>query len=360
MKAESLKVGIDDQHCQHNSPDRRVSAVIQEGDKGSVSRTVTPLSSSCLGMRLGKTRTKQMTADESQTLDAFLAEIDKIRLHRSNGLGAALKKPLLLLLLLSKFERGELSENRVLFSDVEAPLGKLILRFGGRPGRHGSKPEQPFDHLQSSRFWNLVIPGVVRDNFARTLSCNQLRAPGCFAWLDEEVYQLLLRRPEARTHVEEHVLNRWWPETVHPEIRLALGLQGSDTDSVQAPRNPEFARQVLENYRFRCAVCGFDALLNELPFGLDAAHIRWHSQQGPDTLDNGLALCKLHHWALDRGVITVRDRELTVQVSPHFIARDCAAVQGLEKLEGCQLASPRGLGPRDDHLIWHRRNVFIE
>ncbi len=39
------------------------------------------------------------------------------------------------------------------------------------------------------------------------------------------------------------------------------------------------------------------------PVGLQAAHVRGHSQHGPDDVADGLALCALHHMLLDLGVL---------------------------------------------------------
>jgi predicted restriction endonuclease len=44
--------------------------------------------------------------------------------------------------------------------------------------------------------------------------------------------------------------------------------------------------------------------------GIEAAHVRWHSQAGPDVVANGLALCALHHALFDlaifgRGLLNV-------------------------------------------------------
>lgn len=64
-----------------------------------------------------------------------------MRLHQSRREGLALKKPLLWRLLISMLEKGELRENRVRFSSIEARLKELILEFGGRRARHGPKPE---------------------------------------------------------------------------------------------------------------------------------------------------------------------------------------------------------------------------
>ncbi|MEZ8394578.1 HNH endonuclease [Vibrio cyclitrophicus] len=55
--------------------------------------------------------------------------------------------------------------------------------------------------------------------------------------------------------------------------------------------------------------------------GFDAAHIKWKQYSGSCEVSNGIALCSIHHKALDRGVITF-DNELKVQVSPAVTGGD--------------------------------------
>jgi putative restriction endonuclease len=68
---------------------------------------------------------------------------------------------------------------------------------------------------------------------------------------------------------------------------------------------------VLRAYAYQCAVCGFDGGLGRNPVGTEAAHVRWHSQDGPDEVANGLALCALHHVLLDLGVLGLTPELLT-------------------------------------------------
>jgi putative restriction endonuclease len=79
-------------------------------------------------------------------------------------------------------------------------------------------------------------------------------------------------------------------------------------------RRAEFAEEVLRAYAYQCAMCGFDGALGRNPVGLEAAHVRWHSQDGPDVVANGLALCALHHALFDLGVLGLTP-ELRIQVS---------------------------------------------
>ena len=93
---------------------------------------------------------------------------------------------------------------------------------------------------------------------------------------------------------------------------------------------------------------------------IDAAHIQWHQARGAlNTVNNGLALCALHHRLFDDGVFTLSlVPNLIVEVAPS------ATGWGFNESLGCfHGQSPRILPPdgvRPDHrfLLWHRKEVF--
>jgi putative restriction endonuclease len=290
-----------------------------------------------------------------QTLERFLADICSMKLHRLNSLGAALKKPLLLLLLVSRIENQQVEENRFDFSDVRRELDTVIRSFGGRPSRSGSRPEQPFSHLRSSPFWNLHTQKSYRGG--ETALISDLMNPGSYATFDPAVFRLIRDSDIARARVIDTILNEWWPETLHGDIREELGLDRL-TITRRRRRDQQFTVDVLENFRYSCAMCGFHAVLNGLATGVDAAHVRWHSADGPDRLENGIALCKLHHWAFDKGILAIDDANI-IQVASVFVTQ----VEGglpLESLAGCPLATPprsRRIG--EEFLEWHRNNVYL-
>ncbi|MBI2479487.1 MAG: hypothetical protein HYV60_12895 [Planctomycetia bacterium] len=63
-----------------------------------------------------------MKLDELQELDELLEQIRSMKLHGSERLGAALKKPLLMLLLVSRIENNRVVENRFHFDGIEKQL----------------------------------------------------------------------------------------------------------------------------------------------------------------------------------------------------------------------------------------------
>ena len=105
-------------------------------------------------------------------------------------------------------------------------------------------------------------------------------------------------------------------------------------------------------------MCGFDGALGRTPVGIEAAHVRWHSQDGPDDVANGLALCALHHVLLDLGVLGLTaDRRICV--SGLYVARSDAG-KAVDALAGQPLLAARPGQPAVDiaYVSWHSVQVF--
>ncbi|MCW5849336.1 MAG: HNH endonuclease [Anaerolineae bacterium] len=72
-------------------------------------------------------------------------------------------------------------------------------------------------------------------------------------------------------------------------------------------REERFKRAVRAAYGYQCVMCGAQfppTKLNHNP-GVDAAHIVPWSRYDLDEVHNGIALCKLHHWAFDEGLLHI-------------------------------------------------------
>jgi len=91
---------------------------------------------------------------------------------------------------------------------------------------------------------------------------------------------------------------------------------------------------------------------------VEAAHIKWHQAGGPDSEQNGIALCSLHHKLFDRGVFTL-DNNMLVQV-----AENAHGAYGMEewlmRYHGQEIRKPQrpDYYPQDDFVDWHVREVF--
>lgn len=89
------------------------------------------------------------------------------------------------------------------------------------------------------------------------------------------------------------------------------------TVSRRRARDSAFARLVRDAYESRCIFCGSQ---RETPKGnpeAEAAHIYPKEEGGSDDVRNGVAVCKLHHWAFDTGWLSISDEyEVLVKEEP--------------------------------------------
>lgn len=269
----------------------------------------------------------------------------------------AVHKPLLTLWLIGRVASG--GSHVVPFAELEQPLADLLREFG--PPRKSLHPEFPFWHLQTDGIWLVRdAPSLKKKKRGSSPSRTVLREARAVGEVPQRLWHALAGDVELREELAEHLLHDFWPESLHESIRTAVGLPepGARGRGERRPRDPAFRASVLRAYEYRCAVCGFDGRLAMDSFALEAAHVRWHCEGGPDEVGNGLALCTFHHHALDRGALGLAedDRILVSQeVNGGDVVRDWLLRYAGEALRPPQ----RGLRlPDPAHRDWHRREVF--
>lgn len=132
-------------------------------------------------------------------------------------------------------------------------------------------------------------------------------------------------------------------------------------------RNRAFKQAVKEAYDFKCAVCGMKIYSpNTLHWEVEAAHIVPHRANGKDDILNGLALCRLHHWAFDVGWFTLEDN-FNILASKQI--KDLSADFGKfgdydfmkqlsKKNLRISLPKEQDIRPHPNAIKWHRDNVF--
>ena len=297
----------------------------------------------------------------SMTRQRLLKALEGLNVWKRGG-DRAPHKPLLLLWAFGRIRHGEgrLASYK---QDAEEPLKKLLTDFA--PKRKVLHPENPFWHLQTDELWELdaalsLPPGrsPTRGDLARVSG-----------GLPEPLHRLLQHDAESLRAATDRLLFGHFPESMHDAIRERVGLPRDSTAVVREGqslprrpgRDPDFREAVLRAYERRCAVCDFDLRIADASFGLEAAHIMWHSHGGPDEVPNGLALCTFHHRAFDRGVIGLEPEsgEYRVLVSNELSGQSPAFREVLD-LRDRNLRPPQEdeLQPQVEYVDWHRRQVF--
>jgi putative restriction endonuclease len=122
-----------------------------------------------------------------------------------------------------------------------------------------------------------------------------------------------------------------------------------------AARDQGFRRIVVTTYDHRCALCGVRIVTPEGHTVVDAAHIVPWSKSRNDDIRNGMALCKLCHWAFDEGMMGVSD-DFNV-ITSRQIAVNPNVPGFLLTLSGRGIIGPpdRDLWPARQYLAEHRR-----
>ena len=138
-------------------------------------------------------------------------------------------------------------------------------------------------------------------------------------------------RPELLIEYIFNILALHRSGLTEPEMSLLNDLNSVDDDAldkieninrkrivstiVKTYRAFDFRQRVLTAYNNRCAVCGVQLKL------IDAAHIIPVAvPSSNDQTNNGIALCKLHHFSYDRNLISF-DEQYRVEVSSSEVAK---------------------------------------
>lgn len=261
-------------------------------------------------------------------------------------------KPLLLLLALARITRGE--PRLTPFSELEADLSRLLREFG--PPRRTQKPHYPFWRLQNDGLWEIPQAGSVQTNTSGDIRLTDARR--LTGGLPESRHETLRADPRALQRMVAEILDAYFPPSYHDDLLDAVGMHWQALIVPRARRDPGFRLEILRSYGHRCAVCGYDGRLDGDGFAPEAAHVRWHSEGGPDTLDNGVALCALHHRAFDRGALGLsEDHRILVSQSVHG---GPSVDEWLVRYHAQPLGGPQpGLAPPAlAHVRWHAREVF--
>jgi len=290
-------------------------------------------------------------------------------------------KPLLLLAVLDLVHRGVITSPFIAVSDDLVELNELFNLYWRRiiPLGQTSSIAYPFSRLHREPFWKLVPqPGTtITDPVIESIkSVTSLRRHVLGAKLDEGLYRVM-QSGEGREALreallqscfsaeaaallrEQSVINREafaYSQLLEEKSHLPLVKEIVEADNYRpAARDQGFRRIVVKAYDHRCALCGVRIITPEQYTAVDAAHIiPWRKSQNDD-IRNGMALCKLCHWAFDYGMMGVSDSYAVI--TSRQIAADPNVPGFLLTLSGRSIIPPvdRDVWPAREYLAEHRK-----
>lgn len=117
-----------------------------------------------------------------------------------------------------------------------------------------------------------------------------------------------------------------------------------------------FRKIVLDAYDERCALTGLKLINGFGRAEVEAAHIKPVEANGPDIVNNGVALSGTAHWMFDRGLLSISD-DYEILMSRQINDQD--AVLGLINSDRLLRIPERPQQrPHPAFLRWHRENRF--
>jgi putative restriction endonuclease len=264
-------------------------------------------------------------------LTFYLHKIQKLRIDRSRDTPAP-HKPVLLLAVIDLIEQGTISVNRI---EPSPQLVETYLSYFAQVGAGLPRPYLPFYHLKTSGFWHLHAQPDQQNTLAATkafTSMSQLAGVVAYASFDDELFALLLE-PETRELIRQTIIDahlsthRTAIESIFQtsqqitDVARLLERQAEEQTVIAIPPSPvrsaAFRREIMRLYNYTCAACRLRIITLDGKTAVDAAHIVPFAASHDDSIGNGIALCKLHHWAFEYGLILLDDN-LHLLVSENF------------------------------------------
>ncbi|NJD26384.1 MAG: HNH endonuclease [Betaproteobacteria bacterium] len=295
------------------------------------------------------------------TRDEVLRAFEEIRVWQ-RGDQRAVHKPLLIL-----YALGRLLNNKapmVNWNEADPRLKELLEEFG--PAGSSASRHNPFWHLQTDQLWRLDGPAeILTRPPGATPTLTELRQGNVSGGFPETLRYTLIRDPRLIGAIARQIVDSHFPDTIRSDVLAATGFPDDISETPLGSssrirrRDPAFRERVLIAYQYRCGVCGHDLRLGRQTIGLEAAHIRWFQANGPDVVENGIALCSMHHKVFDLGVFTVLPETYQIVFSQHLNG-DSETTGRMLAHQGAGLILPqsREYFPQSDYLDWHRSQVF--
>lgn len=267
-------------------------------------------------------------------------------------------KPIMLLAVIDLIEGGSISDNLIPFSDV---LRQRFTHYYEIVKKENDRntPANPYFYLRKEDFWSHVATGdnqPIVDALSSPPGIQKIRDLIAGAKLDDTLW-LCLHDSKNRAALRDVLISRYFPEFRKKLIATSANatasvLKEQETTYEVSGRSSGFRKIVVQVYEHQCAACG---LRIRLPGGhtvVDAAHIIPFAESQDDHPRNGIALCKNHHWAMDRSLIAPNP-DLIWTVSSHLDDRQPGEKELLQ-LQGRSVILPKekAYHPLPNALEW--------
>ncbi|HQW28828.1 MAG: HNH endonuclease [Verrucomicrobiales bacterium] len=227
-----------------------------------------------------------------------------------------------------------------------------------------NSPDLPFRYLAGDGIWETFeIDGITQ--VRREIRVSDMgKVFARFA----QGFETVAADPENRSQLRNALISRYFPWATdslslanNAELATTEKIPTVSEESTEYGRSPAFRRAIIEIYDHQCAACGLRIRLpvgNDISF-IDAAHLIPFAVSRNDHPTNGLALCKNHHWAMDRNLIAPSP-DLHWRASPVLDERRSNGERDLFQLSGKSVLLPKNpaFHPDSKGLNWRLERLL--
>lgn len=306
-------------------------------------------------------------------LREYLEQMQKLHVDRSGG-HARPHKALLLLAVSVLIEAEELLENRIEYNSRLLDIFRSLYEVA-RQGNDKNTPYNPFFYMKGEPFWRLHPLG--EHTIPRQIGGpGELRELVEYASIDPALFEYL-RQTQARRDIQAALIQTYCnhnADAVWTAMRDELSIERHKQRLLkEAPgdyeaestrvRSTAFRRMVREIYDVRCAACGVRFFFDDVDL-IDAAHLIPFSISKDDRPQNGMALCKNHHWLMDHQILAPgpgrgRDYANSIWYVRKGLDDRFEEHQAVISLKGRSVILPvdRALAPSRDGIEWRREQM---
>jgi putative restriction endonuclease len=295
----------------------------------------------------------------------------KLNVSKTKERGTANHKPILILSVLELITQQSIVKNRIFVSNELIETFKRYWSILVTDSIYTDALHYPFVHLRREGFWHVKFKDTYEGDRIKTT--NKLKEKVEYAYLDNELFALI-QDGFSRQVLVDSLVSTWFADSrsnlgilldidlkfdrveepelqnLDPEIRITL--------RKSIVRNSFFRKLVVREYDYRCAFCKLRIIRDPNQNIVDGAHIKPFSEFLDSKIDNGLSLCKNHHWAFDLGWFSV-DENYRILVA-QGLDDDSPYTRAMKDFDREPIVLPinERYFPRQESLKWHRDNKF--
>lgn len=233
---------------------------------------------------------------------------------------SALHKPLLILCAINQWQQQGQS-----FDQIKSILKKKKWLEKYSKTNKNLNMKYPFARLEETLWTIRDDKGQIVKRKNEQIKCRIESKPKLYTGaLSSEVIELFKNDPSAVEKAIDCVLYNYFPnetddqcQEIYEQMCGKLVPSRNKVWQQRWEREHKLRNKIMNIYKGRCAVCNYSVKFNNKFVGVEAAHVLAVQDGGSDEVNNGMALCSIHHKAFDSYVMGI-DTQYNIKIAQNI------------------------------------------